>query len=118
MTLITLGRCCPPDIQGFETHVRRDADDFVIQAALPGVEKEKIQVTMEERRLHIKAFRDDSFSRGRSLRSELPRGELEKNYSLPENIDAEAVTSSYDNGILTVRLPLKQQPGPRAVPID
>jgi HSP20 family molecular chaperone IbpA len=43
---------------------------------------------------------------------------MTKEFYLPESIDTEGVTSRYENGVLSVALPLRQQAGPRAVSIE
>jgi len=121
MTVIELNRYVPvkrENIAQIEASVGRTEEGFEIRAALPGVEKEKISVVLESGRLLIRARREPAFKGGREIRRELETGEMTKEFYLPDTIDTEGVTSRYEKGVLLVRLPLRQQSGPRAVSIE
>jgi len=121
MSLIAVSRCHPvvreQKVQ-IEASVGRTENGFEIRAALPGVEKEKISVVVDKGRLVIRASRAPAFTPDREIRRELAAGEMAKEFYLPDSIDMDAVASRYENGVLSVTLPLRQQAGPRAVSIE
>ncbi|MBN2726798.1 Hsp20/alpha crystallin family protein [Candidatus Mcinerneyibacteriota bacterium] len=121
MTVIALNRCYPGIREKeaeIEAVVGQTDEGFEVRAALPGVDKEKITLFVDSGRLVIKALRESSFAQGREIRRELAQGEMKKEYYLPESVDVDNVSARFENGILSVRLPLRQQSGPRAVSIE
>jgi HSP20 family protein len=87
--------------------VVREGDDAVLRVEIPGVDVEKdITVEVTGRQLTVKGERRDertSENEGRSLR-EVRYGSFSRSFSLPEHVDAEAVTATYDAGVLSVRV--------------
>lgn len=82
---------------------------LVVRAELPGIDPEKdVEVTVEGELLNITAQRKEEEQTGDSLfrRSELRYGSFARTIVLPEGVDGDAVTASYRNGILEVRVPL------------
>ena len=99
----------------------RDDGDFVVRAELPGIDPEKeIEVGVERGMLHISATRErqSETSEEGSYRSEFSYGTFRRSVALPEGADAEAVTASYDDGILEIRTPLTEPTtSTRTIPI-
>ncbi len=85
----------------------RDGDDAVIRLELPGVDFEK-DVTVEVDRGHlvVRGERKDERSEtrdGRVLR-ELRYGSFHRSFVLPTHLGADAVSASYDRGMLSIRV--------------
>ncbi|WP_433626272.1 Hsp20/alpha crystallin family protein [Halomicrococcus sp. NG-SE-24] len=79
--------------------VERDGE-FVLVADLPGFETDDIELTFADGTLAVAASHEDgeeSFARSR---------EASERVSIPKDVDADAITASYRNGVLEVRLPL------------
>lgn len=87
--------------------VVRDGDDAVLRLEVPGVDVEKdVSVEVTGRQLTVKGERRDesrSDEGGSSLR-EVRYGSFSRSFSLPEHVDAEAVSATYDAGVLSVRV--------------
>ena len=87
--------------------VERDVDDAVVRIELPGVDVENdVTVEVDEGRLIVRGERRDERTEdtdGRSLR-EISYGEFRRSFSLPKHVDSEAISASYDSGVLTVRV--------------
>jgi HSP20 family molecular chaperone IbpA len=85
----------------------RDGEDAVIRLELPGLDLEKdVTVEVDRGQLVVRGERRDERSEtqdGRMLR-ELRYGAFYRSFSLPGHISADAVTASYDKGILSVRV--------------
>ncbi len=85
----------------------KDGDDAVVRLELPGVDVEKdVNVELEKGRLVIHGEHRDEHSQdkdGRILR-EIRYGSFRRSFQLPAHVTSEAVSASYDAGVLTVRV--------------
>ncbi|MEB3984366.1 Hsp20/alpha crystallin family protein [Mycobacterium sp. 663a-19] len=85
----------------------KDGDDAVVRLELPGVDVEKdVNVEVENGWLVIHGEHRDEHSEeedGRTLR-EIRYGSFRRSFQLPAHVTSEAVTASYDAGVLTVRV--------------
>ncbi len=87
--------------------VVKDGEDAVVRLELPGVDVDKdVNVEIEHGRLVIHGERRDEHAEekdGRTLR-EVRYGSFRRSFQLPAHITGEAVSASYDAGVLTVRV--------------
>jgi len=81
-------------------------DQFLITAELPGMKKEDININLENGRLAISGER--SFKReeeGKTFhRVETKYGSFNRSFQLPDNIDEESISASYENGLLNIAI--------------
>jgi HSP20 family protein len=104
---------------GLPMDVVRSGEDLVVCMDLPGVAKDDVTITLENRTLTISAARRTSFAEGdQVLLQERFDGEISRRVRVPEWVDAEAVTADYVDGVLTVRLPLAERAKPRTISIN
>jgi HSP20 family protein len=97
---------------------RRD-DRFVVHFDVPGVEPSSIDLTVEKDVLTVSAERRWEPGEGdQVLASERPQGSFSRQLFLGEGLDAERIEASYDNGVLTVSVPVAEQAKPRRVEIS
>ncbi|GAA4925399.1 HSP20 family molecular chaperone IbpA [Actinomycetospora succinea] len=103
------------------TDVVRDGDDAVVRLELPGVDVAKdVTVDVDGHRLTVRGERRDEQS-GEGWR-ESRRGSFRRSFTLPQHVDADAVSASYDAGVLTLRVvgahaePV--EPGAQRIAID
>jgi HSP20 family protein len=96
----------------FPVDLYEDKDNTYVRAELPGVERGDINVEMVEDYLTITAARkaregerEESFSFSRSV-------------SIPEAVQADKVSASYENGVLTVTLPKREEAKPRKISVN
>lgn len=94
--------------------VEESVDDgfYVIRAELPGMDPERdVEISMADGLLHINAEREERSEddRGEAYRSEFRYGRFERSLRLPEGTSQDDITASYKDGILEVRVPVKQQ---------
>jgi HSP20 family protein len=86
----------------------REDGTLVVRAELPGVDPEKdVDVSVADGVLHISAKReqrDEKKSNG-NYRSEFRYGEFSRDLALPTGVDPGALTATYKDGILEVRVP-------------
>lgn len=94
-------------------------DHFVLQADLPGMTEEDVAVEVEEGTLTIsgerKAQRD--VQEGGFHRFERAHGTFSRSLTLPQGIDPDAVSASFDRGVLEVRIPKPVEAKPKRVSI-
>ena len=85
----------------------KDGDDAVIGIELPGVDVEKdVNVEVDKGQLVIHGERRDERTEdkdGRTL-SEVRYGSFRRSFRLPTHVTGEAISASYDAGVLTVRV--------------
>ncbi len=87
--------------------VSRDGQDAVVRVEVPGLDVAKdVTVEVDRGRLVVRGERREESTRtqgGRTL-SEVRYGVFRRAFDLPEHVTADAVTASYDAGVLTVRV--------------
>ena len=85
--------------------VVKDGDDAVIRLELPGVDVAKhVNVEVDRGQLVIHGERrDERAEEGRTLR-EVRYGSFRRSFKLPAHVTSEAISASYDAGVLTVRV--------------
>lgn len=87
--------------------VIKDGDDAVVRLEIPGMDVEKdVTVELEGGRLVISGERRDEHAEkteGRTVR-EFRFGAFQRSFAIPAHVNADAVSASYDNGVLTVRV--------------
>ncbi|AHG02601.1 heat shock protein Hsp20 [Halobacterium sp. DL1] len=85
-----------------------DADDqFTVTADLPGFETEDIQVEVQDRTVRIDAERSEEteIDDEQYIRRERSERSASRDLTLPEAVDVEATSASFEHGVLTVELP-------------
>ena len=99
----------PGVFNGFSpaAEIVKDGDDAVVRVELPGVDVEKdVNVEVDRGHLVIRGERRDERSEekdGRTL-SEVRYGSFRRSFKLPAHVTGDAITASYDSGVLTVRV--------------
>jgi len=81
--------------------------EIEIQAALPGVKKDDLDVTINNQTITIRAStkEEKKEEKGKYFRREIARGEFQRVLSLPENVDGDNAKASFADGILKVIIP-------------
>jgi HSP20 family protein len=96
-------------LNGFSpaAEITKDGEDAVVRVELPGVDVEKdVNVEVDRGQLVIRGERRDERSEekdGRTL-SEVRYGSFRRSFRLPAHITGDAISASYDAGVLTVRV--------------
>ncbi len=99
-----------------------EADDhsLVLTAEVPDISREEIHVTVENNTLTLRgekkvtnAVKEDKFRR-----VERSYGTFSRSFTLPNTVDASKVNAQYKDGLLTVRLPFREDAKPRTVDVD
>ncbi|MGZ8165902.1 MAG: Hsp20/alpha crystallin family protein [Methylobacter sp.] len=81
-------------------------NEIEVQAALPGIKKEDLDVSINNQTITIRAStKEEKKEEGKYFRREITRGEFQRTLSLPENVDSENVKAKFNEGILKITLP-------------
>ena len=95
------------------------ADHFVLRADLPGLSEEDVNIEVEERVLTISGERKAEHTENKDgyHRVERAFGSFSRSLTLPEGVNAEAVSASFDRGVLEVQIPKPEERKPRKISI-
>ena len=105
-----------PSVDIFET----EGHDLVLKAELPGMTREDIEVVVENSTLVLKGtkkfnadVKDENYRR-----IERTYGTFHRSFTLPNTVDASKVSADYKNGVLTVKLPFREEAKPRTINVE
>ena len=109
------GNWTPPgDIYESENH------DLVVKAELPGMSREDIEVVVENSTLVLKGekkfsteVKDENYRR-----VERAYGTFHRSFTLPNTVDASKVSAEFKHGVLTVKLPFREEAKPRSINVE
>jgi HSP20 family protein len=94
------------------------SDALVIEASLPGVKPDDVEITVAEGTLTIRGeTRAERREEGELLLHEIRRGVVARAVSLPSGLEPDRTEATFDNGILTLRIPKAEQAKPRQIRI-
>lgn len=93
--------------------------EFVIKAELPDMKREDISVTFEHGTLTLAGERKAEFetSKDRFHRVERQYGAFSRSFTLPATVDPARIAASYKDGVLTVRLPQRDDAKPKQIDV-
>src|SRR2546421_4239942 len=94
-------------------------DHFVLTADLPGLGEDDVAIEIRDNTLTISGERKSRYEQGERgwYRVERATGRFSRSLSLPEGVNADAVTAEFDKGVLEVTIPKPDQRKPRRVEI-
>lgn len=96
----------------------RDGDRFLVVLDIPGIDPATIDLTVEKNVLSISAERRWERTEGvEVVVAERPQGTFSRQLFLGEGLDPDGIQATYDNGVLTVTVPVAEQAKPRKVEI-
>ena len=105
-----------PAVDIYET----DAHDLVIKAELPDLTREDIEVTVEHNTLTLRGERKlpVDIKEEQFRRVERRYGAFTRSFTLPNTVDPTKVGAEYKNGVLTVKLPFREEAKPRTINVE
>jgi HSP20 family protein len=94
-------------------------DHFVLRADLPGLSEDDVNIEVEDQTLTISGERKASEQTKKDgyVRVERAFGAFSRSLTLPKGVDADAVTASFDRGVLELRIPKPEERKPRKIAI-
>ena len=103
-------------------NVAEDEKEFRIEVAIPGLSREDVRISVEDDVLTVSSERKENKEENKTsyTRREFTHCAFRRSFQLPETVDQEGIQAAHDAGILTIRLPKKEevvQKAPRQIAI-
>ncbi len=102
-----------PDVNIFETK-----DGYVLEAEMPGVSKEGLEITLEGNEMTIVGHRQTEVQPGELLFRERRLADYRRVFELDPAVDTTKVSAKMEQGVLTLTLPKSEQVKPRKIKVD
>ena len=97
----------------------REGDQYVLNADLPGVDPGSVDVDVDGHLLTIRAVRSAANQENvRWLAQERPFGAYLRQFSIGDDVNAQGISASYDNGVLSVVIPIAERAKPRKITVE
>jgi HSP20 family protein len=95
-------------------------DHFVLTADLPGLDEGDVNIEIQDNTLTISGERKSEHEERRRgwFRAERSFGSFSRSLSLPEGVDANAITAEFDRGVLEIRIPKPEERKPHRIAIS
>ena len=105
-----------PAVDIYET----ESHDLVVRAELPGLTRENIEVSVENSTLVLKGDKklDTEVKEENYRRIERTYGTFHRSFTLPNTVDPSRISAEFKNGVLTVKLPFREEAKPRSISVD
>ena len=100
--------------------VHEEAERFVVRADLPGVKPADIEITADKGVLTLRGARnfEQKNDDGHYSRVERVTGKFVRSFTLPENVQADAIKASFKDGVLELTIPKVAKPEPRRIEVQ
>ena len=110
------GRSWMPAVDVYES----DDHEFVIKAELPDMKRDDISVTFENGVLTLQGERkaEHETSKDRFHRIERQYGSFSRSFTLPATVDAGRISAAYKDGVLTIRVPQREEAKPKQIEVQ
>lgn len=111
----SLDRGWAPAVDIYET----DQNEVVLKAELPEVKREDINITFENGVLTLRGERkyENDVKRENFQRVERHYGSFSRSFTLPATVDASRISANHKDGVLTIRLPQREEAKPKQIQI-
>ena len=92
-------------------NVRETEDGYFLELAAPGLVKEDFNISVEKDALVISSEKETTSEteEGKVRRKEFNYSSFKRSFTLPKSVDKNAIKASYDNGVLSLVLPKKEE---------
>ena len=105
-----------PPVDIYET----DEHEYVIKAELPDMKREDIGLTFENNVLTLRGERkfEHDAKRDNFHRVERSYGSFSRSFTLPNTVDTSGIAAAYKDGVLTIRLPRREEAKPKQITVN
>jgi len=93
-------------------------DGYVLEAEMPGVSKDGLEVTVENGELTILGRRTAVKVEGREVYRESRKVDFRRSFELDPSIDAAKISAKMDQGVLTLQMPKTEAVKPRKISVN
>ncbi len=100
-------------------NVAETADAYRLEVAAPGLTKEAFKIHVEDEVLSISSEQPATQTEGlKYVRREFGYGSVKRTFRLPKRVNVEGIEARYENGILVVYVPKREETKPRTIQIS
>ena len=103
-----------PGLNRFAVDLYEDKDNTYVRAELPGVDRKDLNVEMVDDYLTIAGSRKVFAEDGKTSEAVA----FSRSVSIPDAVQADKITATYENGVLTVMLPKREEAKPKKVTVE
>lgn len=97
----------------------KDGDRYLLTADLPGVDPGSVDIDLDGHVLTIRAERTASSHDGAQwIAQERRAGSYVRQFTLGDGLDTERISATYDNGVLSIVIPVSERAKPRKIQIE
>jgi HSP20 family protein len=101
-----------------EVNIFENKDGYVLEAEMPGVNKEGLEITLEDKELTLVGHRHNEGAPGEPLFRESATRDYRRVFELDPAIDTAKVSAKIEQGVLTLTLPKSEKVKPRKIKVD
>ena len=104
-----------PEVDIYETE-----NELVVKADLPDVNPQDLDIRVENNNLTIRGERkfDNKVNEDNYLRIERSYGSFSRSFSLANSVNSEAIKADYQNGVLTLSIPKREEAKPKQIKVN
>jgi HSP20 family protein len=95
----------------------REGEQFVVEFDLPGINADTLDIDIERNVVTVRAERPAVDPNREMLATERPRGVFSRQLVLGENLDTDKIEASYQEGVLTLHIPVAERAKPRKISV-
>lgn len=99
-------------------NIREEKDAYVLEADMPGVNKDSLEITLEGSELTLVGHRLQDTAPGAALLKEQRRADYRRVFEIDPAINASGITAHISQGLLTLTLPKSEQVKPRKISVN
>ena len=109
-----------PEYARLPLDIRTTPEALLVEASLPGVKPEDVDITVENGTLTIRAEdrAESSEEQGGWLVREITRGSVMRSVTLPTGLEADRAEATFEHGVLRLRIPRAEEVKPRQIRIQ
>ncbi|WP_340121921.1 Hsp20/alpha crystallin family protein [Methylobacter svalbardensis] len=110
-----------PEISIPKVDILDHDNEIEVQAALPGVKKENLEISINNQTITIRSstkVEKKEEEKGKYFRREISHGEFQRTLSLPDNVDGDKAKASFKDGILKVTIPKTEKSKRKSIEIS
>jgi HSP20 family protein len=98
-----------------KVNIKESTESFEVQMAVPGFKKDSFNISLENEELLISAEIEDNKEETKDefTRKEFGYSSFRRSFVLPETVDGDKIKANYEDGILNVTLPKKEEAKPK-----
>jgi HSP20 family protein len=97
--------------------LHQDSDGYILEVEMPGVNKQGVEITVQDGKLILGGHRGSTGEFGRSVYRERKLGEYRRVFDLDPSIDSTKISARMEQGLLTVHLPKVETVKPHKITV-